>query len=87
MRCSSEVDQLEERSPDYGAVLDELLAALQHIAVLQLVQGRLDDEEIAALAPLAERVRRPKTCSFIIRSRWAAGAICRFAGTRAWVSR
>ncbi len=52
----AEVDHLDERAPDYGAVLDELLAALQHIAVLQLVQGRLDDDEIAALAPLAERI-------------------------------
>jgi len=51
-----EVDHLDERAPDYGAVLDELLAALQHIAVLQLVQGRLDDEEMAALAPFAERI-------------------------------
>jgi DNA polymerase III subunit gamma/tau len=52
----AEVDQLDERAPDYSAVLDELLAALQHVAVLQLVQGRLDDEEIAALAPLAQRI-------------------------------
>jgi DNA polymerase III subunit gamma/tau len=52
----SEVDRLDERAPDYGAVLDELLAALQHLAVLQLVQGRLDDDEVAALAPFAERI-------------------------------
>jgi DNA polymerase III subunit gamma/tau len=52
----AEVDRLDERAPDYGAVLDELLAALQHLAVLQLVQGRLDDEEVAALAPLAQRI-------------------------------
>jgi DNA polymerase-3 subunit gamma/tau len=52
----TEVDRLDERAPDYGAVLDELLAALQHVAVLQLVQGRLDDEEVAALAPLAARI-------------------------------
>jgi DNA polymerase-3 subunit gamma/tau len=51
-----EADALDERAPDYGAVLDDLLAALQHIAVLQLVQGRLDDDEVAALAPLAERL-------------------------------
>ena len=51
----AEVDRLDERSPDYGAVLDDLLAALQHIAVLQLVQDRLDADEVAALAPLASR--------------------------------
>jgi DNA polymerase-3 subunit gamma/tau len=51
-----EVDRLDERSPDYGAVLDELLAALQNIAVLQLVKGRLDDAEVEPLAPLAERL-------------------------------
>jgi len=51
----AEVDRLDELSPDYGAVLDDLLAALQHIAVLQLVQGRLDDYEVEALVPLASR--------------------------------
>ncbi len=51
-----EVDRLDERSPDYGAVLDDLLAALQNIAVLQLVKGRLDDAEVEALAPLAARL-------------------------------
>jgi DNA polymerase III subunit gamma/tau len=51
-----EVDRLDERAPDYGTVLDDLLGALQHVAVLQLVSGRLDDEEIAALAPLAARL-------------------------------
>src|SRR5262249_10144935 len=35
-----EVDQLDKLAPDYGAVLDDLLAALQRIAVLQLVAGR-----------------------------------------------
>jgi DNA polymerase-3 subunit gamma/tau len=52
----AEADRLEERSPDYGAVLDDLLAALQHIAVLQLVKGRLDDAEVEALAPLSSRL-------------------------------
>ena len=50
-----EVDRLDELAPDYGAVLDELLGALQSIAVLQLVKGRGSDE-LAALAPLAERM-------------------------------
>ena len=34
-----EVDRLDELAPDYGAVLDELLGALQSVAVLQLVEG------------------------------------------------
>jgi DNA polymerase-3 subunit gamma/tau len=52
----AEVDRLDERSPDYGAVLDDLLAALQHIAVLQLVKGRIDDAEVEALVPLSSRL-------------------------------
>src|SRR5499427_8079163 len=52
----AEADRLAERSPDYGAVLDDLLAALQNIAVLQLVKGRLDDAEVEALAPLSSRL-------------------------------
>jgi DNA polymerase-3 subunit gamma/tau len=51
-----EVDQIDERAPDYSAVLDELLEALQHIAVLQLVSGRLSDDELAELAPLSEQL-------------------------------
>jgi DNA polymerase-3 subunit gamma/tau len=52
----AEADRLGERSPDYGAVLDDLLAALQNIAVLQLVKGRLDDAEVEALVPLSARL-------------------------------
>ena len=52
----AEVDRLDELSADYGAVLDELLAALQHIAVQQLVDGRLSDEDLAVLAPLAAKM-------------------------------
>jgi DNA polymerase-3 subunit gamma/tau len=51
----AEVERLDERAPDYGAVLDELLEALQRIAVVQLVGGRSDDEDFAAVAPFAER--------------------------------
>jgi DNA polymerase-3 subunit gamma/tau len=51
-----EVDTLDERAPDYGAVLDELLASLQHIAVLQLVAGRLNEDEVVLLAPLADKI-------------------------------
>jgi DNA polymerase-3 subunit gamma/tau len=47
--------QLEELAPDYAAVLDELLEALQRIAVLQLVGGHSEDEELAPLAPFAEK--------------------------------
>ncbi|HZL96204.1 MAG TPA: DNA polymerase III subunit gamma/tau [Vicinamibacterales bacterium] len=51
-----EVEQLDERAPDYGTVLDDLLAALQRIAMLQLVGGRSDDEEFAVLTPLAAQL-------------------------------
>ena len=50
-----EVENLDESAPDYGFVLDELLEALQRIAVLQLVGGRADDEEFAAVAPFVEQ--------------------------------
>jgi len=49
----AEVDALDELAPDYGAVLDELMSALQRIAVEQLVKGRLDDDDAEALAPFA----------------------------------
>jgi DNA polymerase-3 subunit gamma/tau len=52
----AEVERLDERAPDYGAVLDDLLATLQRVAVLQLVGGRSDDEEFAAVAPLAAQL-------------------------------
>jgi DNA polymerase III subunit gamma/tau len=51
----AEVEKLDESAPDYGAVLDELLEALQRIAVLQLVGGRSDDEDFAAVAPFVEQ--------------------------------
>jgi DNA polymerase-3 subunit gamma/tau len=50
------VDQLDEHAPDYGAVLDELAAALQRIAVLQLVPGRMVDDEFEAVVPFASRL-------------------------------
>jgi DNA polymerase-3 subunit gamma/tau len=55
-RLLAEVDRVDELSADYGAVLDEFLAALQHIAVQQLVEGRLAGEEREVLAPLAEQL-------------------------------
>ena len=51
-----EVERLDERAPDYGTLLDELLEALQRIAVLQLVGGRSDDEDYAVLAPFTEKM-------------------------------
>jgi DNA polymerase-3 subunit gamma/tau len=51
-----ETARLEELAPDYGAVLDDLLEALQRIAVLQLVGERPDDEEFAALMPFAGKL-------------------------------
>ena len=52
----AEIARLDERAPDYGAVLDDLLEMLQRIAVLQLVGGRSDDEELAAAVPLAAQL-------------------------------
>jgi DNA polymerase III subunit gamma/tau len=56
-RLLAAADQLDDFAADYSQVLDELLGALQRIALLQLVPGRSTaDEELAALAPFAERV-------------------------------
>lgn len=52
----AEVDRLDELAPSYGAVLDQLMFALQRIAVLQLVKNRTSDEDPEALLTLAERV-------------------------------
>jgi DNA polymerase-3 subunit gamma/tau len=52
----AEVDTLDELAPDYGAALDELMAAFQQIAVLQLVKDRLADEDAEALAPFAGKL-------------------------------
>jgi DNA polymerase-3 subunit gamma/tau len=51
----AEVEKLDESAPDYAAALDELLEALQRIAVLQLTGGRSDDEELAAVMPFASQ--------------------------------
>jgi DNA polymerase-3 subunit gamma/tau len=51
-----EVDLLDELAPDYGAVLDELAAALQQIAVLQIVKDRVADEDTESLAPFAQKM-------------------------------
>jgi DNA polymerase-3 subunit gamma/tau len=52
----AEVDAMDELAPDYGAVLDELLAAFQQIAVVQLVKGRLPDEDAEVFVPFAEKL-------------------------------
>jgi DNA polymerase III subunit gamma/tau len=52
----AEVDALDELAPDYGAVLDELLAAFQQIAVVQLVKGRLPEEDAEVFAPYAAKL-------------------------------
>jgi DNA polymerase-3 subunit gamma/tau len=51
----AEIERLEVLAPDYSAVLDDVAAALQQLAVLQLVGGRRgdDDGDAAALAELA----------------------------------
>jgi DNA polymerase-3 subunit gamma/tau len=56
-----ETARLEEHAPDYGTVLDDLLEALQRIAVLQLVGERLDDEEFAVLVPFAGKLAAEDT--------------------------
>jgi DNA polymerase-3 subunit gamma/tau len=56
-----EVERLDERAPDYAAVLDEMLEALQRVAVLQLVRGQTDDEEFAAVAPFANKLSAEDT--------------------------
>jgi DNA polymerase-3 subunit gamma/tau len=52
----AEVDALDELAPDYGAALDELIAAFQQIAVLQLVKGRLADENAESFLPFAQKL-------------------------------
>ncbi|HUF72522.1 MAG TPA: DNA polymerase III subunit gamma/tau [Gammaproteobacteria bacterium] len=51
-----EVDRLDEHGRDFGAALDEVMAALQRIAVIQLVGGRAIADEDGEWQPLAERL-------------------------------
>ncbi|MBN1240384.1 MAG: hypothetical protein JXB36_17915, partial [Gammaproteobacteria bacterium] len=51
-----EVERLDERAPDYAAVLDELMSTLQRLAVIQLVGERAPEDELEALKPLAARI-------------------------------
>jgi DNA polymerase-3 subunit gamma/tau len=50
--------QLDEQAADFGAALDDLMRALQQIAVVQLVGGSGVDEESESLRPLAEQLGR-----------------------------
>src|SRR5690606_34689916 len=52
----AEVEQLDERAPDYGAVLADLLAVLQRIAVVQLVGERTSEDDPAEIATLAAAI-------------------------------
>jgi DNA polymerase-3 subunit gamma/tau len=60
----TEVDLLDELAPDYGAVLDELAAALQQIAVLQIVKDRVADEDTEAFLPFAQKMS-PETVQLL----------------------
>ncbi|MFS8607308.1 MAG: DNA polymerase III subunit gamma/tau [Gammaproteobacteria bacterium] len=51
-----EVEQLAERAADFATVLDELMGALQQLAVIQLVGDRVPSEDLEALKPLAARI-------------------------------
>jgi DNA polymerase III subunit gamma/tau len=51
-----EVERLDERAPDYSAVLDELMTSLQQLAVIQLVGDRAPDEDLDVLKPLAQQI-------------------------------
>ena len=53
-----EVARLDEQAPDYGALLDELMGALQRIAVIQVVgeaASSEEQEELSRLAPVLSR--------------------------------
>ena len=49
----AEVDRLDEQGCNFAAVLDEMLAALQRTALLQLVEGRARADDDALWQPLA----------------------------------
>ena len=53
-----EVAALDERAADFAAALDELLSALQQIAVVQIVKGQSLDDEMAMFQPYAEKLTR-----------------------------
>jgi DNA polymerase-3 subunit gamma/tau len=49
-------DQLDELAADFGLALDDIMHALQQVAVIQLVAGKRIEEDHEALAPFAERL-------------------------------
>jgi DNA polymerase-3 subunit gamma/tau len=51
-----EVAKLDEQAPNFAAALDELMSALQQIAVAQLVPGSAASEQAETYAPFAERM-------------------------------
>ena len=51
-----EVERIAAMAVDFAAVLEELLALLQRVAVRQCVPGAEDPEDEARVAPLAERL-------------------------------
>jgi DNA polymerase III subunit gamma/tau len=51
-----ETDVLDERAADFGAALDELMSALQRMAVIQLVGERDEETDPAELQELAARI-------------------------------
>jgi DNA polymerase-3 subunit gamma/tau len=50
------IQRLETQGPDYAALLNDLAAQLQRLAVLQLLPNAQSDEDDAALIALKERV-------------------------------
>ncbi|SEQ69744.1 DNA polymerase-3 subunit gamma/tau [Solimonas aquatica] len=48
---------LEEQAPDYAALLSDLAASLQRIAVLQMLPGAAGEEDDAVLLTLKDRLR------------------------------
>ena len=58
MALMAEVARIDENAPDYAAVLDELAALLQRVALAQVVSAAItDEEERRELAPLIEAFR------------------------------
>jgi DNA polymerase III subunit gamma/tau len=52
----AESERLDELAADFGAVLDELMHALQQIAVVQLVEGKYIDDSLEPFEPYATRI-------------------------------
>ncbi len=52
----SAMQRLDETAPDYAALLNDLAAYLQRIAVLQILPAAADEDDDPLLAPLAARI-------------------------------